>query len=147
VNRWLAVTSALTRDRSFQLTAEIQLGSAHEVGWRILKNNANYTVIGYDRKTQKLFFDRTHAGVTTFSKDFPHRTEAPLVLQDAILRLNVLVDRNSVEIFADSGQLAMTNLVFPPASAAGMEVYAKGGQTGKISAHVSRVRSIWATAK
>jgi len=147
VNRWLAATSALTRDRSFHFTAEIQLGSAQEVGWRILKNNGNYTVIGYDRKTQKLFFDRTHSGVTTFSKDFSHRTDAPLVLQDAILRLNVLVDRNSVEIFADSGQLAMTNLVFPPAGAAGMEVYAKGGQTGEISAHISRVRSIWATAK
>jgi sucrose-6-phosphate hydrolase SacC (GH32 family) len=61
--------------------------------------------------------------------------------------LNVLIDRNSVEIFADGGRLANTNLVFPPAGASGIEVYATGGQPGKISAHITPIQSIWAVAK
>ncbi len=146
VNRWLA-TSELTKGRTFQLKAEIPLGSAREVGWRILESDGNQTVISYDPKAQKLFFDRTHSGLANVSKDFPHRTESPLVLQESLLRLNVLVDRNSVEIFADGGQFASTNLVFPPPGASGIEVYAKGGQPGKISVHVRPIRSIWAVAK
>jgi fructan beta-fructosidase len=146
VNRWLA-TSELTKGRAFQLKTEIPLGSAREVGWRILKSDGNQTVISYDRKARKLFFDRTHSGLMNVSKDFPHLTEATLVLHEPVLRLNVLVDRNSVEIFADGGQLANTNLVFPPAGASGIEVYTKGGQAGKISAQITPIQSIWAVAK
>jgi sucrose-6-phosphate hydrolase SacC (GH32 family) len=143
VNRWLAANPELAKNRAFQLTAEIPLGTAQEVGWRILEGNGNYTVIGYDRKAQKLFFDRTHSGLTKIHKDFPQRTEATLVLQRAVLRLNVLADRNSVEIFADDGRLASTNLVFPPAGANGIAVYAKGGQAGEISAHIAQIQPIW----
>jgi fructan beta-fructosidase len=146
VNHWLA-SSEWTKSRTFQLEAEIPLGNAREVGWRILETEGNYTVVGYDRRAGKLFFDRTHSGLTTFSKDFPHRTEAPLALQKPVLQLNVLVDRNSVEIFADGGRLANTNLVFPPAAASGIEVYAKGGQAGEISTRITPIQSIWAVAR
>jgi sucrose-6-phosphate hydrolase SacC (GH32 family) len=129
---------------SFRIAAEIPLGSAQEVGLRILSGNASYTLIGYDRKTQTLFFDRTHSGLTSFSKDFPGRTEAPLALEKPVLRLNVLVDRNSVEIFADDGRVASTNLVFPPASASGVEFYAKGGKPGDVSVDAGSIPSIWA---
>ena len=143
VNRWLASNSDLTKGGAFQLTAEIPLGTAQEVGWRILEGNGNYTVLGYERKARRLFFDRTHSGLINISKNFPQRTKATLVLQKAVLRLNVLVDRNSVEIFADDGRLAATNLVFAPAGAHGIEVYAKDGQAGKISAHIAPIQSIW----
>lgn len=143
VNRWLAANSALTKGRTFQLKAEIPLGTAQEVGWRILEGNGNYTIIGYDRKARKLFFDRSHSGQIN-NKNFLLRTEATLVLQKAVLRLNVLIDRSSVEIFVDDGRLAATNLVFPPAGANGIEVYAKDGQAGQISVHIAPIQSIWA---
>jgi sucrose-6-phosphate hydrolase SacC (GH32 family) len=146
VNHWLA-TSQLARGHTFQVKAEIPLGSAQEVGLRILSGDGGYTVIGYDRKTQTLFFDRTHSGLTSFSKEFPDRTDAPLSLEKPVLRLNVLVDRNSVEIFGDDGRVASTNLVFPRTSANEIEVYAKGGEPGKVSADVASIQSIWATQR
>ena len=147
VNRWLTTKLQMTKGRTFQLKAEIPLGTAQEVGWRILKKGDRFTTIGYDRSARMLFLDRTDSGLTTFNKEFPHRIEAALVLQEPILRLNVLVDRNSVEIFAGDGRLASTNLVFPPEDAGGLEVYAKGGQAGKISVRIAAIQSTWAGGK
>jgi sucrose-6-phosphate hydrolase SacC (GH32 family) len=145
VNHWLA-TSKLADGHTFQIDAAIPLGSAQEVGLRILSGDGSYTLIGYERKRQTLFFDRTHSGLTRFSKDFPGRTEAPLLLEKPVLKLSVLVDRNSVEIFTDEG-VASTNLVFPPASANGIEFYAKGGEPGDVSVDADSIPSIWAMQK
>ncbi|HEX4229767.1 MAG TPA: glycoside hydrolase family 32 protein [Bryobacteraceae bacterium] len=142
VNSWLA-KSDLKTARSYQLHAEIPLRTAREVGWRILMSGSHFTLIGYNVAGRKLFFDRSQSGLTSFSKDFPDRTQAPLILTTPTLRLDVLVDRSSVEIFADGGLVASTNLVFPEAGAAGLEIYAKGGETGPISVELSRVQSIW----
>ncbi len=146
VNRWLA-GSELTTGRTFQLETEIGLGGAREVGLRILMSKGSYTAISYDRQAQKLFFDRTHSGSMKVSQNFASRIEAPLVVQEPVLRLNMLVDRNSVEIFANDGRLASTNLVFPLADANGIEVYAEGGHAGKISARITPIQSIWTIAK
>lgn len=146
VNQWL-LQSGLAKSRSFQLRSDIVLGSAEEVGLRILQGEGKYTVVGYNRKRERLFFDRTHSGIVSFSKDFPDRTEAPLSIPAGTLRLDILVDRNSVEVFAAQGQIASTNLVFPPANASGLELYAEGGQPGQVSASVTPIQSIWAGSK
>jgi sucrose-6-phosphate hydrolase SacC (GH32 family) len=146
VNQWLAA-SAASNGRTFQLVADIALGTAKEVGCRMLESEGEYTAIGYDRQRKSLFVDRTHSGLLNFNKDFPVRTEAPLSLADGVLRLTVLVDRNSVEVFADAGSVASTNLVFAPPGGRGIEFYEKGGASGEISAHITRLRSIWASPK
>lgn len=143
LNRWLP-TSMLSKQHAFQLTAEIPLGSAKEVGWRILKVEGQYTSVGYDRRTERLFVDRTRSGLTSFSKAFPARVEAPLTLDNPVLSLNLLVDRNSVEVFAEGGRVVSTNLVFPPTDASGIEAYARGGEPGAISATITSIDSMWA---
>jgi sucrose-6-phosphate hydrolase SacC (GH32 family) len=129
--------------RSYRLRAEIPLQTAREVGWRVLMSGRYSTVIGYNAAARKLFFDRTQSGVIGFNKDFPVRTEAPLILATPTLRLDMLVDRSSVEVFADGGLVASTNLVFPEVGASGLEMYANGGETGPISVEISRLQSIW----
>ena len=130
-------------DHAYQLKSDIELGSARQAGLRMLAQDGSYTVIGYDRDGKKLFVDRTHSGVTHFSKDFPARTEAPLDLPGGKLRLNILMDRNSLEVFADGGRVTETNLVFPPAGANGIQFYAEGGNVGSVSAGGWGVESIW----
>lgn len=142
INSWLA-ESDLKTARSYRLRAEIPLQTAREVGWRVLMSGRYSTVIGYNAAAQRLFFDRTQSGVIGFNKDFPVRTEAPLILATPTLRLDMLVDRSSVEVFADGGLVASTNLVFPEVGASGLEMYANGGETGPISVEISRLQSIW----
>lgn len=143
VNHWLAANPIAIR-HSFRLTAEIPLGGAQELGLRILaEDGKTVTLVGYRPGTGKLFVDRTRSGLTGFNKDFPVVVEAPLALANDRLRLTLLIDRNSVEVFADGGLLASTNLVFPPAEANGIELYAKGGKPGGISVQLATLASIW----
>jgi levanbiose-producing levanase len=68
--------------------------------------------------------------------------DAPLPLDvTAGLRLRIVVDRLSAEVFADDGKIAMTSLVFPPADANGIEAYSTGGEPGVASATVWALKS------
>ena len=59
------------------------------------------------------------------------------------LRVHILVDRSSVEVFADDGRIAMTNLIFPPPGARRIEFYSKGGQAGAMKTERWTLSSIW----
>ena len=131
------------RTHSFYLKSQIQIGTAEQVGLHILADGSHYTAIGYDRKTEKLFVDRVHSGQTGFSNDFPARVDAPLKISSGNLVLDVLVDQNSVEVFANEGRITITMLAFPPRQANDIEAYEKGGRLGRITIRISEVRSIW----
>ncbi|MBV9302384.1 MAG: glycoside hydrolase family 32 protein [Acidobacteriaceae bacterium] len=133
----------VAKGRAFELDSTISLGRAEEVGWKLLTADGSYLVVGYNQRNEKVFVDRTHAGVTAFSKDFPARTAATLPLHGDSLRLEILVDRCSVEIFAQGGRVTITDLVFPLADARGIRMYLKGGQPGPVSVNVSNFRSVY----
>ena len=127
----------------FQFSSLIPMGTAQEAGWKLLANDGTFTSVGFDKRKGVLFTDRTHSGEVGFSKDFPARTEAPLKLNGNSLRLDIVVDRDSVEVFADEGRVTMTNLVFPPANAERLEFFAQGGKAGVVSGSLWKLRSAW----
>ena len=133
--------SDIVKAHTFELSSTMALGTAQEAGWRLLATDGSATIVGYDRRRGSVFIDRTHSGVTGFSNDFPVRTEAPLRISGGVLKLDVLVDRCSVELFGDGGRIAMTNLVFPEAGAKGIVAYANGGHAGLVSANVWSIKS------
>ena len=128
----------------FDLRATVSLGATEEIGWKLVESDGTATIIGYDRKGRELFVDRTHSGVIDFSRDFPARTAVPLSVGDS-LHLDILVDRSSVEVFAENGRVSITNLIFPLAGGRTLEFYSRPGDAGHISADLWGVDSIWAT--
>lgn len=123
---------------SFALLFSLNTRAGHEVGLKVLADKQNYTSVGYDPAKKVLFVDRTHSGLTSFSPDFPARLEAPLHATGDSLSVEILVDRCSLEVFADGGRVVSTNLVFPPAGANAIEHI--GG--GKVLAVQEVLRSI-----
>ncbi len=86
----------------------------------------------------------TNSGETEFSKDFPARISAPLTLtRQGQLQLRILVDRSSIEVFAEHGLLTMTELVFPKQNGRRISVYSEGGKLGGVSVRIWTVASIW----
>ena len=126
---------------SFELRSTASPGAAGEAVWRLMSGDGKYTSVGY--ANGELFVDRTHSGVTDFSRDFPARTAAPLAIGNAPLELTILVDRSAVEVFAQGGKVAMTNLVYPPAGNQRMEFSASGAKAGQISVDVWELKSAW----
>lgn len=62
----------------------------------------------------KMVFDRTGSGNVGFEKGFAAKHTAARPLGDHI-KISVFVDASSVEIFANEGEVVMTELVFPTA--------------------------------
>jgi sucrose-6-phosphate hydrolase SacC (GH32 family) len=133
--------SGIVKSHTFELSSAISLGSAREVGWKLLATDGSVTTIGYDAQQGTVFIDRTHSGLTGFNKKFPARMDAPLAITGGLWRLELLVDRCSIEVFADGGRVAMTSLVFPPPGAQGISAYALGGRAERSSATLWKLRA------
>ncbi len=138
LNRLLAQA---VRGTSIEVRAAIRPGEAAEVGWKVLAGGGKSTKVGFGKG--ELFVDRTQSGITDFSAAFPARTAAPLTLMGEPLDLIFLVDRSALEVFAQEGRVAMTNLAYPPAGAHGIELYANGGKPGRIRVDVWELNSAW----
>ena len=54
----------------------------------------------------------------------------------------ILADRSTLEVFALGGLVSITNLVYPPAGARGIELRAEG-TTGEIRVERWDLRSTW----
>jgi len=128
---------------TYELHANVLLGNAEEVGWKLLSGDGKYLLVSYNRTRRQLFVDRTHANGPAFSKEFPAITAAPLTPAGDSLSFHIFVDRSSVEVFGDNGRVTLTNLVFPAAEANGISFYAKGGQAGPVTLDAWKLRSIW----
>ncbi|MER6029884.1 GH32 C-terminal domain-containing protein [Streptomyces sp. NPDC001851] len=85
------------------------------------------TVIGYDTTAQELYVDRTRSGAVDFSSAFPGVQTAPLKPTNGKVRLRILVDWSSVEVFGGSGEAVITDQIFPGPGSRGVRVFAENG--------------------
>ncbi|QIL75148.1 glycoside hydrolase family 32 protein [Hymenobacter sp. HDW8] len=80
----------------------------------VLTNDRKEEVlIGYDKKANQYYIDRTKSGKLDFSDKFASRATAPRLTTSAKMDLTLIVDAASVELFADEGLTAMTGIFFP----------------------------------
>lgn len=107
-------------------------------GLRLQTDNTHYTDILFDREHNQFVIDRTHSSAETISPDFPGRTVAPLVASRPF-DLHLVVDRTSVEAYAQSGTIAMTDLIFPPSQTTRIQLLGDSTATGQLW----RLNSIW----
>lgn len=116
-------------DRSFDLEAEIDLGSARQIGLNLFGG-----IIEYDVEKKQL---------TVLGKS------APLELNKNRIKLRILVDRISFEVFVNEGRLQMAECL-PPKSVledADCSIYAEGGEAKIISLKTWPINSVWKTAR
>ena len=69
-------------------------------------------VIGYDQAKKQYFIDRSKAGSVSFSPKFTGRATAPRLSPATGTELALFFDAASVELFADQGLTAMTEIFF-----------------------------------
>jgi beta-fructofuranosidase len=112
------------RGDSLDLEAEIDPGEARSVALVVRRSadGAQRTRVVLDRTQGTLAIDREKAG----AGDGGVHT-APLRLGPGeTLRFRVLVDRSSVEVFAQDGSVVLTDRVFPDSSSVGTALEADG---------------------
>lgn len=79
-----------------------------------LSNDENQRCeIGYDARKKEFFTDRRFSGVTSFNKDFARVFNVKRTSAEKMVKMSIVADWSSVELFGDEGLNVMTNLVFP----------------------------------
>ncbi len=98
--------------------------------------------IEYSKGSAQFIVDRANSGSMSFSNEFAGLTKAPYILKKEV-RLHILADAASVEIFVDDGNLVMTDLVFPTESFNKLKVFSSGGKIELKNAEIVGLKRIW----
>ncbi|MCC6730968.1 MAG: glycoside hydrolase family 32 protein [Chthonomonadales bacterium] len=72
---------------------------------------------------------------------------APLPLEKGRLRLRMLVDRTSIEVFGGDGRVSLTGCFLPPQSDRQVGLTCHGADARVVSLRVHRLRSAWPAAR
>ncbi|MFF4781478.1 GH32 C-terminal domain-containing protein [Streptomyces griseorubiginosus] len=144
------VTSATrqlgVRGGTVELDATLTPGTAERFGLDVRTGGAQRTRIGYDTTTGEVYLDRTASGATDFDPTFAGTERAPLALGGKPLKLHLLVDNSSVEVYAENAsgeQVVLTDQVFPDPSSTGIGVFADNGTSKLDQLKAWQLASIW----
>ncbi|MCB1120644.1 MAG: glycoside hydrolase family 32 protein [Verrucomicrobiae bacterium] len=109
-----------------ELIATFDIGAASEVGLKVRQGTGNETLIGYDAISNEIFIDRSRSGIVDFHEHFKDRLTAPLETSHGRLKLQVILDKSSVEVFAEDGAVYLAAVIFPDEEDRNIAAYSKG---------------------
>jgi fructan beta-fructosidase len=126
---------------------EIAPGESAQAGIRLRRGAADpnqpvqeETVVGIDSEKNQIFLDRTRSGKTDWSSDFPARMTAPLKHPGAgSIRIDIVVDKNSIEVFAEDGETVLTSLIYPSETSQDLRFFATPMPPGFEPARIRNV--------
>lgn len=115
----------LQLQRSFEVVAVFTKDMEAEFGFKIRSGSGRETIVGYLPEIGELFVDRSRSGQTDFHPDFANRYASKLDATQERIKIQILVDKSSVEVFVDDGLMVMSSLIFPEADAEDFSIYSK----------------------
>ncbi|MEW1822545.1 glycoside hydrolase family 32 protein [Arthrobacter sp. NPDC080031] len=83
--------------------------------------------ISYNRVSQTLKVDRSAAGTSNFSPKFSPYHQASVPMKDGKVRLRILLDSSSVEVFTQDGSTVISDIFFPQWGNTGAAAFSAGG--------------------
>ena len=100
---------------SFKGQGRIDIEASHPGSFSFTLSNdlGEHTIVGYDQTLNQFYVDRTASGITGFHAGFPGRFTAPRLSDDPLIKLTLIIDQSSVELFADQGLSVLTDNFFP----------------------------------
>lgn len=119
--------------RSLDIKLTIDASGCDECGLLLRAGAAGGLRVGVDRRRGTVFIDRSRAhidgGFAPEDSLYATRREAPCasVTNGRALRLRVLLDACSVEVFADDGAVVISEQFLPGPEALDARFYAQGG--------------------
>lgn len=114
-----------------EIVAEFQLNPAvHSFGFEVRVGKEEQTTIGYNVLQHQVFVDRSNSGRSSFDEGFAGIHTANLEPEAGMIRLQIFVDRASVEVFGNDGLVVLSDSIFPDGSSLRLELFTKGSEIG-----------------
>ena len=99
------------KGRVADLTVTVQPGEYRSFTLKLAADADHHTSLTYDPYTSELTLDRSYAGSRA---DIVHRRSCKVRSQNGALKLRILLDKNSIEVFANDGEQTMTAWIYTP---------------------------------
>jgi beta-fructofuranosidase len=128
-----------TQDDLIEFKVEFDLSktTAQSVGFKIRGLNQEETTVMYQIENQKLVLDCIKSGK---KEDGVRRT---MLESNQLLSLRVFIDRSSIEVFANDGQVSMTSRIYPLEERLGIELFAENGDGQVREFTYWNLKEIW----
>lgn len=145
----IAGEADITKDISFPVsTSEVLLTfgnveNSKDFGIELSNSQGQKLLIGYERGKNQYYIDRSQAGKKDFSKEFAGKQTAPGKSTNKPVKLHLLLDVASVELFADDGEVVMTDIFFPDMPYKQLKLYAKDGSVQLENGKITNFKSIY----
>lgn len=146
---------------AYEIGFTLQPGASKVSGFKLKNSKGEEVNIYLDLKAGKVVMDRTQSGIIEFGKQAtPHQKETEnIAAKNAInykdnfalatwapiptssqYKFRIFVDRCSIELFANDGRIAMTNLVFPNEPYNSLEFYNDQGSSAIKDMHIYELK-------
>ena len=118
--------------RELDMSVEINGTGCEEFTIKIAKNNEYETLITFDPIKNLVSFDRSYSARLA---DALHKREMNVRNQNGKVKLRLIIDKYSVEIFVNDGEQVMTSTFYTTLDATDISFYAKGEAEVNIEKH------------
>lgn len=118
--------------RAVDLTIRLKKGNYTEFGIAVAADEKHRTMISYDKEKGTVCVDRTMSGL---KKDFITSRSMKVNEKNGELQMRILIDTNSVEVFVNGGEQAMTTLIYTPLKAKNILWSTDGNVLADIEKH------------
>jgi fructan beta-fructosidase len=137
-----AVAKAGELPASADIELEVARGEWKEAGLRLSNSAGEEVTIGVSSVPLELFVDRRKSRRTPFHEAYPGRHAGPLRWRGDRLKVRILFDRSTLEIFANDGETVLTERVYPTQPLTKLEVLGEGrGIAGPV--RIFEIASVW----
>lgn len=106
-----------------ELVANLTNSNSFEI--KLRASDEEETSVIYDKENKVLKLNRDKSG-TTKSGGVKGEREAKLQLTNNILNLRIFVDKSSIEIFSNDGEIAMSSRIYPSPNATAIKFVSNG---------------------
>ncbi len=124
----------IVKNNSYWLEAELDVSDGVTSGFKIAQkkdadnNIIEATEIGYDAGKKQVYVDKIHSGKGSIKKDKVRQT-IDLSSSKGKVKVEILFDKSSLEIFVNGGEEVLTTYIFPGEGANVLSAFAVGGKS------------------
>lgn len=117
------------KSSTFEVLLQFDLTNSNAAVFGVTLSNelGEEVKVGYDTNNSEYFINRIKSGKSDFSDSFSGKHVAPRLTDEATMKMRLLVDVASVELFADDGLTVLTEVFFPNKDYDKVSLYTKDG--------------------
>lgn len=105
----------------YEIETQVDLTKAQNFSIKLRTSSSQETVLSYDKNTKVLKLNRDKSG-----HELTGEREVTLPLTENLLKLQIFVDKSSVEVFANNGQAVLSSRIYPDKNSIGIKFTSTG---------------------